>query len=129
MGISIQNNSMLHLDELVDMYKHYLVLVDKSKISSVKFYDDCMEIFCDTKLIAKFHYGKSYVGNGSIFFFNQLKGEGVIKANNGDFLSFSDSSLESSEVILLPGDKVKFKLASDTSVVGHIGAVNIRKVA
>jgi hypothetical protein len=138
MAIKVDNKSKLHLDQLVDMYKHYLILVDKSKIINIQFFDEFVEIYSSTSLLGKFYYGKSYIGNGYVLWFDEQLGEGVIKAKNGDCLPFYSSHVDGANnsmphlvtnVQLKTGERVKFKLHNDHAVVANIGAVEIRKVA
>lgn len=138
MAIKLENVSKLDLDALVEMYRHYLILVDKSRISGIKFTDEHMEIYCESGLMSKFQYGRSYVGNGHVVSFDRINGEGVIKTKNGDCVSFFSSSFVGadskfphlvSNIDVKHGERVKFKLSGCNMTVLTVGAVEIRKAA
>ncbi len=134
MSIRISNNSGSDLDLMLQLNRHFLLCVDKSKIVSITFHETSMDIVGEDCLLGTFLYNESVSCTGIIRWFDSLSGIGSIRMKHGESLKFYSCNVRGadsryshlvSNINFTAGAEVNFTLDADSDIINSIGARDV----
>lgn len=122
---------------LFEGIKHYLHLVDRSKIESIELNDKSLTVFGVECILLETDL-KPIKVKGKIRWFNESSGEGVIRLPNGDSLPFYSCNCVGANspypeltdnIHFREGEEVEATLSDDPYMVECLGLIDVKAVS